>query len=167
MTIRFRSLCRALGYSPDMIEQHIVRGYFVPKAGATQGRARVWSQADAFALAMFETLFQIGVPASEASQLSYLIAPGIPNRLLVVWPVPGRSSQAWTHEIVDEREFDYPAWRKAKAVSWAAPIGIDHVAKQAVTAFEAAAEIEESVAAERPKKLTKKAALKRQRGRRR
>ncbi len=151
MTIGFKNLCRGLGYNPDMVEKHILRGYFIPKAHTTQGKARAWSRADVFALAMFENLFRVGLSASEASQLAHLVGRET-NQLLVVWPTPGRWSQEWKLKFVKARDFDYLAFLGAEGLSWAVPIDIDRVKRAAERAFEAAATVEEPALPVRLKK---------------
>jgi hypothetical protein len=164
MIPRFNILCRALGYQPGTIEQQILRGYFIPSAATTPGKARVWSLRDVYALAIFQNLFSAGMPSADACQLAYVAPLGQAQTLLFAAPRPGQLS--WTHHFAKDIS-EFTSW--AKNIDTAVTvIDIKKKADRAASAFDAASQIENpsaeapSAKPSRPKQL---AAKRRPRGR--
>jgi hypothetical protein len=171
MIPRFNILCRALGYQPGTIEQQILRGYFIPRSSTTPGKARVWSQKDVYALAIFESLFSAGMPAPDACGLAYL-AP--PLGLLFAAPRPGMPpggvkgwQVGWIHHFAKDI-VEFGLWTKAKNIDTAVTLlDLEKTARRAAAAFEAASQIE-IPAGELPTKPSRRkqlAAKRRPRGR--
>ncbi len=141
MSIRIRTLCRALRLSPERVEQMIARGVFTPEAATTPGKAREWSLRDVLALILFERLYSFGMPHIEAQSLAYLISPQLHcGKMLVAWPDPRHNNGGWTHEIVHARELGW--FLDKNVIVAAAIINIDAVDKLASKAIDAASEAE-------------------------
>lgn len=142
MTVRFSSLCRALGLQPARVEQWISRKVFEPIHETVAGKAREWTVDDARSLVLFDRLFSKGMPAVEASFHASPFPHGFKNdvALFLAWPHPAHGNGSWETDIVKSSSFDALRFLRSKGILDLVIVSLDDVDALAERAVKKASE---------------------------
>lgn len=168
MDSRGRSIFRKLGYQPDAIDKQIWRDQIKTLTPTSQGKTRPLSDREVYSIHVGLILRTSGMPAREASELSYLIPYGQDHwdgrrgaPLLLVWRVPDRWSSRWTHTIVNSNGFDFRTWAATKSIGWAVVVDLETESNRVLAAILGASQIEVATTDAPPKSALKASAKRR------